>query len=268
MSEENVVDTPAVPPEVEQEARVLGWKPKEEFSGDPEQWRDADEFLRRGKEINGFLRKDLEKIQRELTRRDQELAEVRSTVDEFRKYHEQTEDRAYKRALKELQERKKDAIEAGDGEAVIAVEEEIDGLKEARRAKEATPSKPAADTSGENVKVFQEWVAENQWFADNVDLRATANGFSDIVRVENPNLVGRAFLDEVTKRIKKAFPDRFENPNKSQPSAVDGGGSPRPTGSKKPGYNDLPAEAKAACDKFVKAKLLTQEQYVADYFAS
>jgi hypothetical protein len=38
-----------------------------------------------------------------------------------------------------------------------------------------------------------------------------------------------------------------------------------PTGKKKKGYNDLPAEAKAACDKFVKQKLMTVEQYVNEY---
>ena len=32
----------------ESEAREQGWKPKEEYEGDPEKWRPAKEFVERG----------------------------------------------------------------------------------------------------------------------------------------------------------------------------------------------------------------------------
>lgn len=250
--------------EAQKEARVFGWVPKEEFHGDPEQWRDADQFLQRGREINGFLRKDLEKIRNELQRKDAELGEVKSAVDEFRRFHEQTEERAYKRALKELQDKKKDAIQAGDGDTVIEVEDEIEGLKESRQVKREV--RPAADTAAKNIEIFNDWAGENTWFKEDVALQASANGFSDIVKNENPNLVGRAFLDEVAKRVKASFPEKFGNKNRELPSAVEAGGTSRPS-SRKKSYADLPAEAKAACDKFVKNGMLTKDQYVADYFS-
>ena len=39
--------TPDVDP-YESEAREQGWKPKEEYEGDPEKWRPAKEFVERG----------------------------------------------------------------------------------------------------------------------------------------------------------------------------------------------------------------------------
>jgi hypothetical protein len=35
---------------------------------------------------------------------------------------------------------------------------------------------------------------------------------------------------------------------------------------RKKGYIDLPAEARAACDKFVAQKLMSRDQYLSDYF--
>jgi len=43
-------------------------------------------------------------------------------------------------------------------------------------------------------------------------------------------------------------------------------GTARPTvSSGKKSYGNLPPEAKAACDKFVKQGLMTKEAYVAEY---
>src|SRR3972149_6496674 len=64
------------------EAKQFGWVPQDDFKGDPEQWRDAATFLQRGKEINGFLRKDLEKIQKTLQQRDHDVQEMRETLNE------------------------------------------------------------------------------------------------------------------------------------------------------------------------------------------
>ena len=60
-------------------------------------------------------------------------------------------------------------------------------------------------------------------------------------------------------------PDKFKNPRRQQAAAVEGaGGSTYRSGGVK-GYADLPPEAKAACDKFVNQKLITQKQYLAEY---
>ena len=68
------------PSESEVEASTFGWVPKEQFHGNPDEWKDADTFLKRGKEINGFLRNDLEKIKRAHAA---EVAELRQTMTEF-----------------------------------------------------------------------------------------------------------------------------------------------------------------------------------------
>ena len=40
---------------IETEARQQGWKPLEEFEGNPEHWRDAQEFLEFGQRLTRFF---------------------------------------------------------------------------------------------------------------------------------------------------------------------------------------------------------------------
>ena len=94
----------------EVEAKKFGWVPKEDFAGDENTWRSADDFLARGREINGFLRKDLDKIKRADEMKAAELVEIRQTIAEFRQYHNETEARAYKRATDDLKKQKVEVI--------------------------------------------------------------------------------------------------------------------------------------------------------------
>ena len=112
MAEENQegVENKSTPSAEEVEAKQFGWVPQEDFKGNPDEWRDAETFLRRGKEINGFLRKDLDKIMRLNQSQAAELAEVRATMEEFKKFHNETEQRAYKRAFDALKAEKVEAI--------------------------------------------------------------------------------------------------------------------------------------------------------------
>ena len=249
----------------EKEARVFGWRPAEEFDGPPERWKSAGEFLAEGKRINGFLRKDLDKLRNELTKRDQTLAELQSTIVQFAEFHRETEARAYDRAKKELQDARRDALRNNDGDMVVEIEDRLNALGDA-------PPKlpiniPTPSTTPEPDPTWITWVNENSWFKDNTKLRAISNGYADIVRAESPNLVGRPFLDEVKRRVQEDFPEHFQSPARRHPTAVGSSDDSRgPSGSRKT-YADLPAEAKQACDKFVKQKLIpSREAYVRDYF--
>ena len=62
---EVVQEAPEVNP-VEEEARAQGWVGKDEFRGSDDDWVDADTFVKRGKEIMPILRKNNEKLLKEL----------------------------------------------------------------------------------------------------------------------------------------------------------------------------------------------------------
>jgi len=262
-SEENIVQT--VDPEIEKEARLFGWVPKEDFRGNEDDWRDADAFVKKGREINGFLRKDRERLMQELNKRDAKIAEIEAATKKFSEFHAQTEERAYKRAIEDLKAAKKEAREIGDVDKEIEIEDQIADLKEERKAVETkvtpTPVTPVLDP------VFVAWNEDNKWFGTDRGLTAAANGIGETIRLTHPHLVGRDFLDEVVRQTKEEFPEKFES-KRARSNMVEGGTTGARVSAGGKSYADLPKEAKEACDSFVNKKWMTREQYVKEYFGS
>lgn len=258
----DVVENDNVVNQSEAEARTFGWVPQDEYKGNPDDWKDADTFLRRGKEINGFLRKDMDKLKGALSAKDAELAEIRETIESFRKYHNETEARAYKQALADLKQQKIEAIQQGDGERVVEIEDRMALINEAREE----PAKPVKAKTEENYNAeYVAWAKNNLWFSTDNELQALALLIGQEINAQDPSKKGKAFYDEVTARVKEQAPEKFENPQRNNPAVGSSSAGRSPGGKTKKSYNDLPAEAKAACDKFVKQKLMTQEQYVSEY---
>ena len=95
-----------------------------------------------------------------------------------------------------------------------------------------------------------------------------ANSYGAQLQSQNPNMSYTDILDAVENKVKEAFPHKFENPNRSQATPVDGGSSrSAPVADKKPSYNSLSAEEKVVCDQNVKDGLYkSKEDWVKVYF--
>lgn len=254
----------------EVEARKYGWVPKEEFRDDESKWRPAKEFVERGQEILGFVRKELNKTKEQLAAERAEFENFRKEADEFKKYREKAEENAYKRALAELKDQKKKAIELGDGDAVVEIDDEIDKIKTEKQAAKAAPTETVDLVKVQNQRILNSWIADgNEIFAKDAEVMQLANDYADVVRLDpkTKHLVGIEYLDAVAEKVREAAPHKFGNPARTKPSAVGASGdASRTVTGKKKSYADLPEDAKKACDKFVKNGWLTKEKYVEDYF--
>ena len=257
MSDEQVVEAPeaaevsAELSEARKEASRFGWRPLDQWDGDESAWVDADKFLARGQEYNGFLKKENGRL-------NTRLSEVEKTLQEFAAHHEKVAAQAYERAVKDLKEARKEAIRNQDVDAQLQVEEQLEELKEQRQA--PLPKAPAQ--SPENAAAFNEWTSRNAWFGKDAEATQFAE---DVGKGLAGKVTGVEFLKRVERAVKAEFPDLFSNPARRAAPGVDGG-STRGASRGGKSYGDLPQEAKAACDKFVKQKLMTKEQYVKEYF--
>lgn len=238
----------------ETEARREGWAPKEEWHGDPEKWIDAETYVKRGESIlpivNAKLRKERERTE-ELAKTVAELKEGNAA---FLQFHEQTLEKAKKERetlIAELEAERKKAITEGDGEAFDRADKQ---LQEARR----TP----VDQPKVNPEIAA-WKAENEWYEKDAALTAIADALSNVLARENPTLKGKAFLDKLTERVKQEVPHKFQNQRREQQITED---NTRKTAKKGRGFDDLPADAQAACMKFVKTiPGYTKEKYLSAY---
>ena len=276
MSEELQQEAPQEAPEASQfesEARAQGWVAAEEFRGSETDWVDAETFVRRGKEIMPILRKNNEKLLKELGEARKIAEEARESAKEFREYQKQQFEKKTKDLegqLEQLKQAKRDAITQGDGDRAIAIDDAMDDLKEQRL--EAKEDLKAAEEKAKEVPQFTQdpilnnWMEKNDWFGKDSRMTGVANGLGVSLRQENPNLNGQAFLDKLDSELQEMFPEKFGKKRTPNPMEGSPNGTARPSvSSGKKTYNNLPPEAKAACDKFVKQGLMTKEAYVAEY---
>jgi len=279
MSEEKQVEQQEVEQsdqdiQTQKEARIFGWVPKEEFRGSEDDWVDAEVFVKRGKEINPILRKNNELLMKKLDEKAKEIDSIKASVEEFKKFQKESFERKtaeYEISIAELKSKKREAIAEGNGDAVVDIDDQIDSLKEAQReakaeAKAKAEVPPTAQASIPDDPELQSWLGRNQWFGPDTEMTDVANGLGASVRRQFPHLTGRDFLDKLDDKVKEYFPHKFTG-NKSKGSAVDSSGSVRGSGSSgKKSYDNLPADAKQACDRFIKnGWIKSKQEYIDSY---
>lgn len=258
-AEEVIQDTAA--PEVETQAREMGWRPKDEYKGDEEKWVDAKTFVDRGEHIlpivkatNKRLRDDLTKTNERLNEVMDALKESKETIDAMERYHQEDIKQKVERTRKELKDQLVAAKKAGDVESEVDLTDEISRLNSAENAAEGKDNKKPAVEGKKDAPDYTkhpDWVAwkeDNPWFGVDRAKTAIAYDISAQLRNGGETSQGREFMDKVTAGVAKEV-SRLGGGRSS--SKVEGGkgGSGGNGGSSGGGrsWNDLPSEAKEAC---------------------
>lgn len=257
-TEDAVIDTGPAEPSIEDRAKDMGWRPKEEFKGDDSRWVDAETFVKKGEEVLPIIKANAKKTEAERDALKADLASLKKDVAEFRQYHSQTEKRAYERAIRDLEERQAEAVEANDLKTVRSITKEIASLSRDVQTDDAGTPYQTPD----HAKALNQWKGENPWFGSDRVMTAAANAVAD--ELEQSGVTGADQLAEVAKRMRAEFPQKFENANRRAPAAVEGSTPTRKAGKT---WSDLPPEARATADRWVKQGLVTKETYLRDYFA-
>jgi len=257
---------------VEQEAKEVGWRPQEEFQGDPEKWVDAAEFLRRGETMLPILRGNLRDLKKELKDRDRKhetaMAEITKTLVEFKEFASKSETRAYEKAVKDVRAEMKKAATEGDTVAYERAEADLEALT-TKSGK--APDKPAAMTipSGwdKPKETREEWLKENDWYLKDPWLGKEADALANHLSMNKIYPTMKDMLEEITRLMKEQFPEKFGIRRKGPDDVVGAGASyagGKATGKRT--FSDLPKEAQDQCKKFQRdIPGYTQEEYLKDY---
>lgn len=200
----------------EQEAMAQGWRPKEEFQGDPDRFIDAGEFLRRGELFS------------KIDHQNKELKQLRMAMEQFKTHHANVEKAAYDRAIADLKKQRKEALAEGDVDQYDALDSQIEELKD---EKEQFVRQQAQQAQVPVVNPeFSAWQARNPWYTNDAVMAGAANAFG--IELAKKGVPPLEVLKQVEAKIKEEFPHKFSNPNRSKPSAVEGASSPRGAGNK------------------------------------
>jgi len=247
VAEEEAPEKPELS-DVERLASDMGWSPQDQWRGDADKWVDATAYIKAGPEI----------LKSSLKRQDSKMLALEGTLKEFKGHYEKVTQTAYDRAMADLKQQQREAVAEGDTEAFERVETQIETLN-------APEAKAEPDANPDNDPAFIQFQAKNDWYGPDGDYEMTAEA-EKAAAVIGRSYEGEEFYTRITNAMKKKFPDRFGNPARKETARVEGSGgnAPRKSGGKT--FSDLPAEGKAACNKFVAEGLMTKEDYVRDYF--
>lgn len=228
---------------IEQQALEQGWKPKEEFSGEEDDFIDAKEFVRRGELFS------------KIEHQNKELKAVRQALEAFKIHHGKVKEAEYERALKTLQNARKQAFADGEHDQAFAIEERIDEIKAEKAAIVQEAATPVATSNQE----FTDWMAKNKWYATDAELReeADAIGIGYHQKGKSPHEV----LALVEQRIKKMFPEKFSNDRAKLPNKVE---SPSRGGASREPSFQMDDTERAIMRKIVSTGIMTEKQYIDD----
>lgn len=249
-------------PSEEDRATQDGWVPQDKWKGPSDKWRSAEVFNARGAQFHAILSKKTKTLEESLAAQAEKNEELTKTLREFGEHHSRTLDNERKKheaQIRRLESEKNKADDAGDLDAYKAAEREIQELKAVEPPKPA-PTQPQGPHP--DVAAF---VARNAWYSSDAELKAAANMFSTTLEINSPGLSMKENLVKTEEAVRKAYPEKFSNPNRAREQAVESGSIPMTERGSKRDYSSLPQDAKAACDRFVKQGVLTREQYVSQY---
>jgi hypothetical protein len=237
-------------------AREQGWTPKEQFRGDPNDWIDADEYVKRGDPR--YLRKQLGQTERQLRK-----LETQRTADqaafEQRLTKMETLNKVQRRKMYgEIEAARRAAVEVGDTaeydrqnemEQQLYQAEQEAGKATAKEEPQPKASKPHPDV--------EKWVSENPWFTKNKMLGRAAEGIHEQLMEDEPGLTIAENLAKTRAEVIKRFPEKFSKTPAGKTnghSAVESGqrAAQAPKGK---AFTDIPAEERSVIEAHIKEGL-------------
>lgn len=227
------------PSKYEQQAIEMGWRPKEEWSGDLEDFVDAKEYVQR----KSFYDR--------ISLQSGEIKELKKTLNEFSEHFRKVEDYTRKQVLEELKQAKKTALEQGNADDVIRIDEAITDFKVKEKELEAQKqAKEQQHQSGELNPEFVRWKSNNDWYTVDQEMTKYADRIARGMVAGDASRDRLEILSDIEKEVKARFPDKFKNKHREAPAAVE-----TSTTGAKPAAPKLKAspEELAAARKFVKA---------------
>lgn len=200
------VEAPESPPQqptVEDAAREMGWRPLDEYDGDPDKWVNAQSFVDRKP-----LFDKIDSQNKRVKALEKSLQDQNAALRELTLHHKKVAETSYKKALADLKAERRAAVRSGDHDLADQIDEQIDNLKP-EEVPEITVPEPQPYTPE-----IQEWMTENSWYQSNKEMQAIADGFGRAAMTRG--LSTPEVLAEITRKMKDLYPEITRNPNKDK----------------------------------------------------
>lgn len=242
--------------DAEKVARSQGWRPKEEYKGNPNDWVDAETFVERGPVF-----RHVEKLKKTVESESKENAKLREMVATLLSDIRDAEKRAKEKVLKEIEAKKIEAEQANDLQTYKALEEREAEYKKPEQ-KEPVKEQPQGPS-----EAYKACVAKHPWIEHIHDDDLAAEKFFYCDREINKYLKTnpQASEEEQFAVIDRVIAERYAEKESSKPkvSSVSGGAGPKPKETAKVTTSNLTPGQKYIYDRLKDSSYgMTQEEYL------
>lgn len=193
--------------EVEKKAMEDGWIPSTRFDSEEQGKRfiSAEKFLE-----NGSFFKKINEQKDKISTLEVSINQLNAHYQKVAETERKKAKAEYEREIDKLKTEKFKALEDGDSQRVVDIDEEL-------RGKEVPDSK---DPNFE--KYFDEWAKKNQWYNDDSSMRNYADMLGDGYAVRHQDTPYQQIFEYVTEEVKQRYPDKFKNKKREEVSTVEG----------------------------------------------
>lgn len=268
-------------PDEQAKARAQGWRPKNEWRGDPRAWIPASEFLVRGEQIMPILRSRAERAERNVSEMQQRIERMEREQTERLRRLENVSRVALQEQARQLANHyeglRRQAVERGDVEAYDQVSQQysqaLGDLNTRAAAAEAVPpqqeEQPQRDP--ETDRAVRDWIGQQDWWSRDKEMTEEAINYHGYLLQTKPWMSVERNLEATEAYLRGQFPDRYQggqparqNGNGARPNAqtqqsrqpahaaVEGGGRLPGGGPRAKGWADIPAEDKRSAESFIR----------------
>jgi hypothetical protein len=259
MADEVVVEQNQGPdPEILAEARRGGWRPKDEFNGDPNVWVDAGTFVKRGREVLPHVQRHAAKLEQELAteraarvKLEREQEELRTQVTGLTTFQTELAGKERERIRNELAAELHAARESGDTQAEARILGQLSAPPPAAKPPVQQQPTQQQPTQQQVPAAMTEWLAENSWAKNPVYMQAMSVEGAELRAAGKLNGMDLTAQLNATAKVvaEKYMPNRNNGGPRaesgSRGSGNGGGGQQQSDG---PTFEGLSAQAKAECD--------------------
>jgi hypothetical protein len=263
----------------EERARAQGWRPKEEYNGDPDRWVDAEAFVKRGEQELPVVRERNRHLESRVTELNQKLEQTASTIANMERMNRVAVQRAVQREREQLAQEygrlKEQAVEFGDVDQFRNLEmQERQHLSQfdSQAAQDFAQQQPQqAPANVYDMPEVQTWVNENPWFETNREMHNMAVSVSQAIGGANPTMPMADVLKQTAQRMRAIYPDKFggsSQPQRPSMPSVEGSASRGAAVRQSTrGAAQLPPEARKQGQEFVSDGLFKNlDEYARSYF--
>lgn len=205
---------------MEAQARAEGWRPLAEFTGRAGTWKSAGQFIRDGRNFLPFVKKQLRESQEhgvrvtnELEGLRTELTQTREDMQQLLAFSRRASKVAYDKAIRELEDRQRQAVQDGDVSTFETTKSQIDQMQDAREESGVdTPARPQPQPKVKLDPVVEQWLGENSWYNTDPVLNAAMIAEHVLVLNTMTGLSAREQLDRAKEATMARFPEKFGLP--------------------------------------------------------